>query len=119
MHAHCTPVGGRGQNGGDGERGDVGESQRVGAIGKVAAQSPLEGPLGTVTASYYRISSPPARGHRAQCSNNHGNRIVPLHIYPQLWKHPLKNNALISAKTAGNFFNLIPVENIQYYKTTI
>ena len=91
----CIGGRGRGQNGGDGERGDVGESQRVGAIGKVAAQSPLEGPLGTVTASYYRISSPPARGHRAQCSNNHGNRIVPLLNYPQLWKHPLKNNALI------------------------
>ena len=81
----------------------------------VSYSEPLQGPgllLGTVTASYYRISSPPARGHRAQCSNNHGNRIVPLLNYPQLWKHPLKNDALISVKTVGNLFSYIPEENI-------
>ena len=38
----------------------------------VSYSEPLQGPLlllGTVTASYYRISSPPGRGHRrAQCA---------------------------------------------------
>ena len=54
----------------------------------VSYSEPLQGPgllLGTVTASYYRISSRPPRqpvvivvGGRTQCSNNHGNHIVQL-----------------------------------------
>ena len=77
-------TGGRGGgNGGDGGRGDADmwESRREGDWWLLV--SPLQGSysvlqraatgtlllLGTVTASYYRISSPPGRGHRrAQCA---------------------------------------------------
>ena len=95
LHAHRSVGGGRGTKWGDGERGeaDMWESRRE-SLEQLAsgASEPLHTEtLGTVTASYYRISSSRPRqpvvisvaqlwtiSVAQSSSNNHVNRIVPL-----------------------------------------
>ena len=77
--------------------GRVAES---GSNWRVEPQSPLElGPLGTVTASYYRITSmQPASQAVVMVGTMQQQSWEPhcvplLTNLPELWKHPLKNNA--------------------------
>ena len=75
----------------------------------VSYSEPLQGPGSSLAQLQLPITASAADrraspwSSSAQCSNNHVNRIVPLPNKPEMWKHPLINNAYPQSQNCWQF----------------